>query len=270
MNNDKMIFYTASHNTGAPVNNTHLRVYKVWDLPTRLFHWINFTAVISLIFFGLIMLYKKELGITSVEAKIGLKEVHVIIGYIFVLNLAFRILWAFLGNAYARWCAILPGKGFLQAVHAYRASLARGEPQQFLGHNPLGRLAVTVMLTLLVIMACTGLIRAGTDIYFPPFGAFVADYVAAADTDPGSLIPYNPAGVDAEKLDRLKAFKGPFGDVHIYTAFILMFVIVVHIAAVIFTEVRKGGGIISAMFTGKKVLSSKPVDGEGTDAESDT
>jgi cytochrome b len=244
------------------MNATNLKVYKVWDLPTRLFHWINFSTIIGLIIFGLIMLYKKELGITSVEAKIGLKEVHVIIGYVFVLNLAFRIFWGFIGNHFARWRTTLPGKGFLQSVRDYKASLGTDNPQQFLGHNPLGRLAVTMMLTLLIVMAVTGLIRAGTDIYYPPFGAFVADYVAAPGTDPGSLIPYDPAGVDAEKLDHLKAFKGPFGDIHLYAAFILMFVIVVHIAAVVFTDVREGGSIISAMFTGRKVLSGKPVDGE--------
>ena len=244
------------------MNATSLRVYKVWDLPTRLFHWINFSAIISLIFFGLIMLYKKELGITSVEAKIGLKEVHVLIGYVFALNLAFRILWGFIGNHFARWRAILPGKGFLQSARDYKASLGTENPQQFLGHNPMGRLAITLMLTLCCIMAITGLVRAATDIYYPPFGAFVADYVAAPGTDPDTLIPYNPAGIDAEKMDRLKAFKGPFGDIHLYTAFFIMFVIVVHIAAVVFTEVREGGSIISAMFTGRKVLSGKPVDGE--------
>jgi len=244
------------------MNTTQLKEYKVWDLPTRLFHWINFTTIIGLILFGLIMLYKKELGISSVEAKIGLKEVHVIIGYVFVLNLAFRILWGFIGNHFARWRTTLPGKGFLQSVRDYKASLGTDNPQQFLGHNPLGRLAVTVMLVLLIIMAVSGLIRAGTDIYYPPFGAFVADYVAAPGTDPGSLVPYDPAGVDAEKLDRLKAFKGPFGDIHLYAAFTLMFIIVVHIAAVVFTDVREGGSIISAMFTGRKVLSGKPVDGE--------
>ena len=241
---------------------THLKLYKVWDLPTRLFHWINFTTIIGLIIFGLIMLYKKELGITSVEAKIGLKEVHVLIGYVFVLNLAFRILWGFIGNHFARWRTTLPGKGFLQSVRDYKTSLGTENPQQFLGHNPPGRLAVTVMLALMVVMAFTGLIRAGTDIYYPPFGAWVADYVAAPGTDPGSLVPYDPTGVDAEKLDRLKAFKGPFGKVHIYTSYILMFIIVVHIAAVVITEVREGGSIISAMFTGRKVLSGKPVDGK--------
>ena len=244
------------------MNDSQLKVYKVWDLPTRLFHWINFTAVISLIFFGMIMLYKKELGITSVEAKIGLKEVHVIIGYIFVLNLGFRLLWGFIGNRYARWRTILPGKGFLQSVQDYKASLGTGNPQQFLGHNPLGRLAVTVILLLLIVMAATGLIRAGTDIYYPPFGAYVAEYVAAPDTDPASLVPYNPTGTIAEKADRLKAFKKPFGIIHLYSAYILMFIIVVHIAAVVYTEVREGGGIISAMFTGRKVLSGKPVDDE--------
>ena len=244
------------------MNTTNLRVYKVWDLPTRLFHWINFTAIIGLIIFGLIMLYKKELGITSVEAKIGLKEVHVLIGYVFVLNLAFRILWGFIGNHFARWRTTLPGKGFLQSVRDYKTSLGTENPQQFLGHNPPGRLAVTVMLALMVVMAVTGLIRAGTDIYYPPFGAYVADYVAAPGTDPDSLVPYDPTGVDAEKLDRLKAFKGPFGKVHIYTSYILMFIIVVHIAAVVLTEVREGGSLISAMFTGRKVLSGKPVDGK--------
>jgi cytochrome b len=244
------------------MNESSLKVYKVWDLPTRLFHWINFTAVISLIFFGLIMLYKKELGITSVEAKIGLKEVHVIIGYLFVLNLGFRLLWGFIGNRYARWRAILPGKGFLQSVQDYKASLRAGNPQQFLGHNPMGRLAITAMLLLLIVLAGTGLIRAGTDIYYPPFGTYVAEYVAAPDTDPASLIPYDPTGTIAEKTDRLKAFKKPFGIIHLYSAYILMFIIVIHITAVVYTEVREGGGIISAMVTGRKVLSGKPVDDE--------
>lgn len=244
------------------MTDVKLRIVKVWDLPTRLFHWINFSAVIGLIFMGLIMLYKKELGITSVEAKIGLKEVHVIIGYIFVLNLGFRLVWGFVGNQYARWHAILPGKNFLQSVRDYKASVSAGNPQQFLGHNPMGRLAITIILLLLIVMAVTGLIRAGTDIYYPPFGATVAEFIAAPNTDPDSLVPYNPAGTDAEKVDRLKAFKGPFGAIHLYTAFILMFIIVVHIAAVVYTEVREGGGIISAMFSGRKVLSAKPMDDE--------
>jgi cytochrome b len=90
----------------------------------------------------------------------------------------------------------------------------------------------------------------------------VAEYIAAPGTDPASLIPYNPEGTDPAKAEQLKAFKGPFGDIHIYTAFTLLFVIVVHIIAVIVTDSREGGSLISAMFTGTKVLSGKPVDDE--------
>jgi cytochrome b len=242
------------------MNDTDLKSYRVWDRPTRVFHWINFSAIVGLMIFGLLMLYKKELGITSMEAKINLKTVHVIIGYVFVLNLLFRIVWGFVGNRYARWSAILPGRGFMQSLRDYRADLSTGSPPPYLGHNPFGRLAIVAMLLLMLVMAITGLIRAGTDIYYPPFGSAVADYVAAPGTDPATLIPYNPEGTDPAKVEQLKAFKGPFGDIHIYTAFILLFVIVVHIFAVILTDSREGGSIISAMFTGTKIVAGKPVD----------
>ena len=52
------------------------------------------------------MLFKKDLGITSVEAKIGLKVLHVTVGYLFVTNLAVRIIWGFIGNRYARWLTV--------------------------------------------------------------------------------------------------------------------------------------------------------------------
>ncbi len=242
------------------MNKRELYVYKAWDLPVRLFHWVNFTAVIGLILFGLLMLYKTELGITSIEAKTSLKTIHVIIGYVFVLNLALRILWGFIGNRHARWRAILPGRGFIQSLRDYRSFIRAGDTQQFIGHSPPGRVAVGALLLLMAVMAVTGLIRAGTDIYYPPFGSLVAEYVAAPGTDPASLIPYDPAGMEPSRAERIKAFKKPFGSIHVYTAYMLMFLIIVHISAVVFTEVRDGGSIISAMFSGRKVLSRKPVD----------
>lgn len=241
----------------------NLYEYRVWDLQTRLFHWINFTSVIMLIFMGLVMLFKKELGITSVEAKIGLKTVHVIIGYVFVTNLAIRILWGFIGNKYARWRTLLPSSGYMDTVRDYKKSIKQGEPLQYAGHNPLGQLAVFVIFLCLVTMAVTGLIRAGTDIYYPPFGSIAAEYVAQPGVDPDSLVPYDTSAVDKEKYDALKVFKKPFGTVHIYTSYFLMFLIMVHIAAVIRVETKEGGGIISAMFTGRKLLNKAAADDDG-------
>jgi cytochrome b len=241
----------------------NLYEYRVWDLQTRLFHWINFTSVIMLVFMGLVMLFKKELGITSVEAKIGLKTVHVIIGYVFVTNLAIRILWGFIGNKYARWRTLLPSSGYMDTVRDYKKSIKQGEPLQYAGHNPLGQLAVVVIFLCLVTMAVTGLIRAGTDIYYPPFGSIAAEYVAQPGVDPDSLVPYDTSAVDKEKYDALKVFKKPFGTVHIYTSYFLMFLIMVHIAAVIRVETKEGGGIISAMFTGRKLLNKAAADDDG-------
>jgi cytochrome b len=236
--------------------------YKAWDLPTRLFHWINFTTVIALIFFGLVMLYKKDLGITSTEAKIGLKVVHVTIGYVFVTNLVIRIIWGFIGSQTARWQSIIPSRNHKDAIRAYATSIKQGKPLQYVGHNPLGQLAVTVIFLSLIVMATTGLIRAGTDIYYPPFGSMFAEYVAQPGVDPDSLVPYDTSAVDKEKYDALKAFKKPFGTVHIYTSYFVMFMILVHIAAVIRVEIKQGGGIISAMFTGNKVLRDKAQDAD--------
>jgi len=237
-----------------------LKEYKVWDAPTRIFHWVNFTTVLLLIFMGLMMLFKKDLGITSLDAKIMLKTIHVLIGYVFVLNLLVRIGWAFVGNRFARWGSMLPGKGFGDEVKGYLASMKAGEPKQYLGHNPLGRLAVAVLMASLMVMAVTGLIRAGTDIYYPPFGSMAAEYVAAEDVDPASLKPYDKTFVDAGKMKELKDFKGPFGEVHIYTSYFLMFLIALHIFAVARAEVAEGGSLVSAMFSGRKTLSREPED----------
>ena len=111
-------------------------------------------------------------------------------------------------------------------------------------------------------MATTGLIRAGTDIYYPPLGSIFAEYVAQPGVDPASLAPYDTSAVDKEKFDAMKAFKKPFGTVHIYTSYFLMFLVAIHILAVVRVDVTQGGSIITAMFTGKKVLRDKARDTE--------
>jgi len=109
-------------------------------------------------------------------------------------------------------------------------------------------------------MAVTGLVRAGTDIYFPPFGSWVQEYIAADQVPPSSLKPYDETQVDAKKFQAMKAFKSLFGKVHLYTAYTLLGMLLLHIAAVIVADKREGGAIISAMFTGKKYLSGRPRD----------
>lgn len=244
---------------------TDLKSYTVWDACTRWFHWINVLCVFSLIAMGLVILNADALGVSD-DGKVSLKEVHSLIGYIFVLNLFWRFIWAFLGNRYARWHSILPGgKGFKQALRNYVVSFISGRPEQYLGHNPLGRLSVFVLFILLAIQAITGLVLAGTDLFYPPFGHWIAQWVAAPGVQPDVLVPYAQQMYDAQAYESMRAFRRPFITTHEYSFFVLSFVIILHIAAVIVTEVREGGSMISAMFTGKKILSQQPKDESDTD-----
>lgn len=242
------------------MNDSQIKVYQAWDIPTRLFHWINFVCIITLSFLGLIMLYKGAIGISGNEAKIGLKVLHVSTGYVFASNLIVRILWGFFGGRHSRWSSLLPGKKFKQELNSYKASKATGQAQTFIGHNPKGRLSVLVMLLLLVLMMSTGLIRAGTDIYYPPFGNIAANYVATDGVFPSQIKPYDKTGTDAGRLAELNAFKKPFGAIHVYGAYILWLLILVHLIAVIRADAGGEGTLISAMFSGKKHLPREPQD----------
>jgi len=242
------------------MNETAARPYKAWDLPTRLFHWINFLSVMTLSFLGLVMLNKGAMGISGTEASVGLKTVHVLVGYVFAINLLVRFAWAFLGNRQARWSSILPGRNFGQRLKAYKASVKAGQPQSFVGHTPDGRLSIMFMLLLLTVMLVTGIVRAGTDIYYPPLGGVFASQVAAEGISPADIKPYDKTGTDPARLEKLQTFKGPFGDIHVYTAYILWFMILLHVAAVIRLDSGGQGTLISAMFSGRKHLPREPED----------
>ena len=235
------------------------QVYTVWDAPTRWFHWINALTVIGLIIAGIILLNDDTL--LSPSGKVVLKEVHVALGYVMILNLLWRFVWAFLGNRYARWSAILPGgPGYWRALRGYAAAFLAGEPQHYIGHNPAARIGITLLLLLLVIQAATGLILAGTDLFWPPFGGWFSGWVAAAGVDPATVSPLASNTIDRAAYQAMRAFRRLVVTIHLYAFYVLAGVILAHLVAVIATELREGGSIISAMFTGRKILNRPPED----------
>ena len=58
----------------------------------------------------------------------------------------------------------------------------------------------------------------------------------------------------------MRAFRSPFVTVHYWTFYALLFLIVIHIVGVVVTELREGGGLVSAMVTGRKVFDREPAD----------
>jgi len=234
--------------------------YSVWDKPVRYCHWINVLCVICLIAIGTAILNSKALGVTT-DGKILLKTWHVYVGYIFALNLTFRIVWGFIGSSTARWHAILPvGATYWTHFSEYIVSLKQRKPVGFLGHNPLARLMVTLLFLLMSIQALSGLVLAGTDVYMPPFGGVIKQWIAVDDASVDKIKPYSKESVDEQAYQEMRAFRKPFIKTHYAVFYILLGAIVLHLFGVIVTEVREGNGIVSAMFTGKKFFKDKPID----------
>jgi len=237
-----------------------LKPHAVWDVPTRWFHWINVLCIVGLAAVGLVILNAGALGASN-AGKVALKTLHTYIGYVFAVNLLWRLVWAFLGNRFARWREMLPGgRGYLQGLRSYVTALRAGRPEQYLGHNPLARLSVAALFLLLLIQALTGLVLAGTDLFYPPIGHWIAQWVAAPGTDPATLVPYSPDLYDKAAWDSMRVFRKPFAVAHLYSFYALAVVVILHVAGVVVTELKEGGGIISAMFTGRKMLSRRPAD----------
>ncbi len=119
------------------------KAFRLWDLPTRIFHWSLVLAVASALVSG-------QLGGNLIDwhGRIGLLVVGLIV---------FRLVWGVLGSTYARFGQFLPTPA---RIKAYLANQWQGE-----GHNPLGALSVLGLLGLLTAQVLTGLV-ANDDIAF--------------------------------------------------------------------------------------------------------
>lgn len=240
---------------------TALTEYRVWDRTQRVFHWINFLAVLALAGIGGTILASDALGIPDRPGMVVLKTVHVYVGYVFVVNLVWRLVWGFIGGRFARWKALLPiGRGYAAGLAAFVRDLAAGRPAFYLGHNPLARIVLSLLLLSLVVQAATGIVLAGTDVYMPPLGGAMREWVAGDTHDPTLVMPYSPETVNADAYANMRAFRAPIVRTHEYNFYVLLVLVAVHVAAAVVTELRERGNVISAMFTGRKVHDQTPVD----------
>lgn len=111
---------------------------KVWDVPLRLFHW---TLVIAI-----------TVAFLSSEEDSALNDWHVLSGWVAAVLLIFRLIWGFIGGEHSRFSDFIRPT---RIVH-HMASLAGGQREPTLGHNPLGAVAVVILLALSAITVWTG------------------------------------------------------------------------------------------------------------------
>lgn len=120
------------------MSNQHIKT-RVWDLPTRIFHWALAFCVFSLLI----------TGFTGGDAM----QWHYRFGYSVLTLLLFRLVWGIVGGKWSRFAS------FVYAPYSIiRYVKGQGDPLHSVGHSPLGAFSVFAMLGLLLAQVSTGLI----------------------------------------------------------------------------------------------------------------
>ena len=134
----------------------------VWDLPTRLFHWLLFICVV----------------LSFVTGNIGgnAMEYHLLSGYAILVLLIFRLTWGFVGSRTARFSSFVKGPA---TVFSHMAGLLQRKAETpYLGHNPLGGWSIVAMLLVLFVQVATGLFANDDILTEGPFYAWVSKEVS--------------------------------------------------------------------------------------------
>lgn len=139
------------------------RPTRVWDLPTRLFHWSLLLCVVGLVVTG-------NLGGNWMVW-------HFRLGYAVLTLLLFRIVWGVIGGRWSRFGSFIFAPS---SIVAYIQG--RGKPEHSVGHNPLGAGSVFALLGVLLLQVATGLVSDDDIANQGPLNKFVSSARAALAT----------------------------------------------------------------------------------------
>ena len=199
---------------------------RIWDIPTRLFHW-------SLVILLCVSFYTGLSG--------GFKEMdyHMLSGYCILSLVVFRVLWGFIGGYYSRFTTFIRGPssviqhaaGLFNSGTHLNSERHLKSATHYAGHNPLGALSIVAILLALTVQATTGLF-ANDDIML--------------EGPLSHLVSY--------KTSRMLT------GIHKTNIWVMGFLAGLHILAILFYQFYRKDPIMGAMFTGKKALneSGKP------------
>ncbi len=117
---------------------------RIWDIPTRLFHWVLVLLIVN----------------SYVTQWQSWMDLHILCGEAILALLLFRVVWGVVGSDTARFGFFL--KSPIAAFH-HLLHLRKREPDTEIGHNAAGGWMVIGMLALLFAQVGTGLFTADDD-----------------------------------------------------------------------------------------------------------
>ena len=144
--------------------NNSLNRVRVWDLPTRIFHWALTIGVVGLAVTG-------TLGANAMVW-------HFRIGYSVLTLLLFRVVWGLVGGRWSRFGAFIYAP---QSVINYLKG--RGKPEHSVGHSPVGAISVFAMLGLLLAQVGSGLLSDDEIAFAGPLTRFVSSSTVSVATN---------------------------------------------------------------------------------------
>jgi cytochrome b len=118
-----------------------MRNQLVYDLPTRLFHWL---------FAGL---FSTAYLIANTADESPIFPWHMLAGLTLGVVVVLRVIWGFIGTRHARFTSLCLSP---QALFSYIKGIFTGEKQLWAGHNPASSWAAIIMIGLALGLGVTG------------------------------------------------------------------------------------------------------------------
>ncbi len=224
----------------------------VWELPVRIFHWINVLCVFVLTLTGFIIADPPAI-LSNVEATnlhtFGVvRFIHFTAAYIFFFNMILRIYWSFVGNRFASWKSFWPftKKRWKNFKHVLKVDvLLKNEKEHDLKNISIGRNSVASLSYVVLFLLALVQVFTGFDLY--------------ADTAtwwlPKMFNWVSPL------------FGGDFAvrQVHHIAMWGFIFFTLVHVYLVFYHDWLEGRGEVSSMFGGYKFVRAERIVPKETD-----
>jgi Ni/Fe-hydrogenase 1 B-type cytochrome subunit len=217
-----------------------LRRVFVWQLPVRVYHWINALAIVVLVGTGLII--GNPPAIMSGKEASNLywfgtvRYIHFAASYIFLFNFLFRLYWGFVGNKYANWKNFIPtNKQFFKDMWLVLKTdifMTKGTEIHSIGHNRVAGLTYFLTFIAFGFQCLTG------------FGL----YSAMSDWWLPDLFTWVPYMVGGDFMLR---------QIHHWITWFFILFTVIHVYLVFYHDYVEGRGEISSMGGGWKFIEEE-------------
>jgi Ni/Fe-hydrogenase 1 B-type cytochrome subunit len=216
------------------------RVY-VWELPVRLYHWVNAICMLVLVATGLLI--GNPLAINyGVEASFSywfgwVRFLHFAFAFVAFFNFLGRIYWGFVGNAWVRWTHFLPltpsecKRQVSEIIEVLKVDVLQAtvKPMDSIGHNALAAWTYGAMFFAFILQSVTG------------FGMYAAMSKAWLPQMFAWIVPLMGGDFAVRQL-------------HHYLMWFFIIFAMVHVYLVFYHDYVEGRGVISSMAGGWKFV----------------